>query len=169
MPEFTLRDAVSADTESLRRLEDLSFGGDRLSARSFRRLIRSPSAACRVVAVDGQIAGYALLLFRTGTTVARLYSIAVAAQMRGIGLASALLEDAAHIAARRDMTRLRLEVREDNTAAIRLYERLGFRRVGTRTAYYADQATALRYEKRLNRRPLRSSRRAAATAPIQDG
>lgn len=155
MPEFSTRDARPSDVGSLRQLEDASFSGDRLSPRSFRRLIRSASARCRLIEAEGDILGYAIVLFRAGTTVARLYSIAVAARMRGIGLAAALLEDVERIAAKRGMTRLRLEVREDNLPAIRLYERAGFRATGGRAGYYADKMKALRYEKHLRRRPRR--------------
>ncbi|MEJ0097539.1 MAG: hypothetical protein WDM84_05845 [Bauldia sp.] len=40
-------------------------------------------------------------------------------------------------------------MREDNLPAIRLYERLGYRRIGRHARYYADGADALRYEKPL--------------------
>jgi hypothetical protein len=40
-------------------------------------------------------------------------------------------------------------VRYDNASAIALYESSGFRQFGEHTHYYADGATALRYEKAL--------------------
>src|SRR5690606_3851080 len=53
---------------------------------------------------------------------------------------------------------LRLEVREDNEVAIRLYEGLGFHRTGRRDAYYEDGASALRFERTAltHRTPARS-------------
>ena len=98
-----------------------------------------------------EILGYSLLLFRDGTGVARLYSIAVDARHRGRGLAAALLADAERVALKRGRTRVSLEVRDDNGAAIRLYERLGYRLIGRNADYYADGAGARRYEKRLDR------------------
>jgi ribosomal protein S18 acetylase RimI-like enzyme len=50
-------------------------------------------------------------------------------------------------AADRGCRRLRLEVRQDNAAAIRLYERRGYRRFAARGTYYEDGADAWRYEK----------------------
>ncbi len=44
---------------------------------------------------------------------------------------------------------LRLEVREDNSRAIRIYEKSGYRKIGREPGYYEDGATALRYEKTL--------------------
>jgi len=47
------------------------------------------------------------------------------------------------------VSRLRLEVRKDNAAAIGLYERLDFHRFGEKRGFYEDGADAWRYEKRL--------------------
>jgi ribosomal protein S18 acetylase RimI-like enzyme len=160
MRSLSIRDATLSDLGRLSALENDSFRSDRLSARSLRRLIGSASAACRVVRGGAEILGYYLLLFRAGTRVARLYSIAVDRRHRGEGVASSLMANAERAARRRGRSRLRLEVRDDNRAAIRLYERLGYRLIGRRAGYYADNANALRYEKRLDRRrqaPARSA------------
>ncbi len=152
MRTLPIRDATLADLDCLSALERDSFSSDRISPRSFRRLIRSASAVCRVMRDRAAILGYYLLLFRSGTGVARLYSIAVDRRHRGRGIARALIASAERTARRGGRTRIRLEVREDNRAAIGLYERLGYRPTGRRTAYYADRADAVRYEKRLDRR-----------------
>ncbi|MCB1495978.1 MAG: GNAT family N-acetyltransferase [Bauldia sp.] len=149
MRSFSIGDAALSDIDGLVRLEEASFGSDRISRRSFRWLIRSASAICRVARAGDAIAGYAVVLTRDGGSVARLYSIAADKPWQGIGLATTLIADAERAARDRGMTRLRLEVREDNSGAIRLYERLGFGRSGLRAEYYADKANAIRYEKRL--------------------
>jgi ribosomal protein S18 acetylase RimI-like enzyme len=146
---FTFDDATPADVDGLVELENVCFDSDRLSRRSFRKLIDSPTAACRVVTSAGRIMGYALLLFRSGTGLARLYSIAVHPDQRGAGIGALLLKDSETCAFERGRVILRLEVREDNAAAIRLYERLGYRRIGRYLNYYADKTDALRFEKRL--------------------
>ncbi len=153
MPDFAIRNARSEDVEALVRLEAASFRADRVSRESFRRLIGQASAALRVVATNGSIAGYALVLFRAHAGVARLYSIAVAEAARGKGMAEALVRDGEKIARRRGCDRLRLEVREDNLPALRLYQRLGYRPFGRHRAYYADGTDALRLERRLAERP----------------
>jgi len=147
----SIRAATLSDVDRLMALETDSFGSDRLSPRSFRHFVRSATAACRVIRQGVEVLGYYLLIFREGAGVARLYSIAVDARHRGRGLAAALLADAERVARRRGRTRVTLEVREDNSAAIRLYERLGYRLKGRAADYYADGAGARRYEKRLDR------------------
>lgn len=149
MASFILRNADRADVPGLVSLEADVFASDRLSLRSFRRLIGVASAACRVAMADGVLAGYHVLLFRRGSTVARLYSIAVAPGFRGRGLAAILMRDAEEVARERGSRRLRLEVREDNAAAIRLYERLGYRAFRRVAGYYADGAHGHRYERNL--------------------
>ena len=151
MPGVSLRYAKDADLDGLRALEAQSFASDRLARRSLRRLISRPSAALRVAAGEpgGPVHAYSLVLFRKGSSVARLYSIAVAAERRGSGLGRRLLGDAERLAASRKKRVLRLEVRADNAPAIRLYESRGYRLIGRYARYYADDADALRYEKRL--------------------
>ena len=121
-----IRDAVPADLDRLTELEKRCFDSDRLSRRSFRKLIDSPTATCRVATADNHIVGYTLLLFRTGTGLARLYSIAADPAWRGHGLGDALMDAAEQYAHEEKRLYLRLEVRRDNAGAIRLYERRGY-------------------------------------------
>jgi [ribosomal protein S18]-alanine N-acetyltransferase len=139
--------ASAADLGALIDLENRSFSSDRLSPESLRRLVSSPSAAVIVVTVGQAFAGYAVVLFRAGSRVARLYSLAVEPDHRGLG--RELLGAAEKEAASRGCSLLRLEVREDNARAINLYQRACYRRFGRKPDYYADGATALRFEKSL--------------------
>ena len=95
----------------------------------------------------GTLLGKAVVFVRRGTDIARLYSIAVADAARGRGLGVALLTAAERAARKRGAARMRLEVRQDNAAAIRLYERQGYRRFGARAHFYEDGGDAWRYEK----------------------
>lgn len=147
--DFLYRIADSADLPALLQIENQAFTQDQLSHRSFRTLLRSESAQVVVAdAADGML-GYALVLFRHGAGVARLYSLAIAPGARGLGLGAGLLEQAERSAQARNCRALRLEVRIDNAPAIGLYERRGYRRFGSHTGYYADGADAWRYEKAL--------------------
>jgi ribosomal protein S18 acetylase RimI-like enzyme len=144
-----IRLAARADLDRLVALEQVAFSTDRMSRRSFRRFISSPHASLTVMARGEALEGYALVLFREGSDVARLYSIAIAPHASGRGLGKALLEAAENAATARHCRVLRLEVHERNAAAIRRYERSGYRRFGHHAHYYADRGHALRFEKRL--------------------
>jgi ribosomal protein S18 acetylase RimI-like enzyme len=142
-----LRPGAPSDVAALDEIERRAFATDRMAPRSFRSLIGSASASVIVAERDGAVAGYAAVLFRAGTFVARLYSIAVKADLSGQGIGSALLTAAENEALAHDCLFMRLEVHAKNRRAAKLYERAGYRPIGRVQDYYADGADALRFEK----------------------
>ena len=139
-----LRDATVADLPALLVLE-AQFPGDRMSRRQFLHHLGNPRARLRVVLVDGLVKGYHLVLRRRFSRWARLYSIAVAHTARGAGLGRRLLADAERLARRGGARGLRLEVRQDNAAAVALYASAGYRRVKVLRRYYDDGGHGWRY------------------------
>lgn len=145
-----VRPATPADLPALEALESAGFTGDRLSRRSLRRLLSRPSASTLVAVADGEIVGYAMLLFRQGSEAARLYSLVRSPASAGRGVGEALLVAAERAAAEHGAVEMRLEVRPDNDRATGLYERRGYS-VSARTAdYYADHSDAVRMRKSLS-------------------
>lgn len=141
---FTIRNAEVADLPALLALEQQAFTGDRFNARQFRHLLIRARARFLVATETDQLLGYGVNLYRAGATRARLYGIAVAECARGQGVASALIAALAADARRQGCRSLGLEVRTDNTAAQRVYRRLGFHGEGTLSAYYQDGTAAVR-------------------------
>jgi ribosomal-protein-alanine N-acetyltransferase len=145
-----VRRADISDLDDLVTLEDRTFDSDRLSRAQYRRHLDSDSALVLVASASHRhFLGTAVLFFRKGSHVARLYSLATRPKARGKGVGSALIEAATQAAQRRGCHTLRLEVRTDNATAISLYERLGYQRIGQYVRYYEDGADAWRYEKAL--------------------
>ncbi|MGN6763740.1 MAG: GNAT family N-acetyltransferase, partial [Rhizobiaceae bacterium] len=144
-----IRAALVADIDALLAIENAAFATDRISRRSFRLLIERDTASVLVADEGDGLMGYCVVLYRTGSGVARLYSIAVSPGTNGRGVGKALLQAAEDAAFENDRLILRLEVREDNPRAIMLYEKNGYRPIGKEPDYYEDGATALRYEKML--------------------
>jgi ribosomal protein S18 acetylase RimI-like enzyme len=97
--------------------------------------------------VDGKVEGCAIVAYRTGLTSARLYSLAVAPRLQGLGYGARLLEAAERAARRRGCLSLRLEVRMRNRAARGMYERRAYRTIAKLDPYYEDGAPALRLER----------------------
>lgn len=151
MNAIQIRPAVPADLDDLVMIENAVFSTDRLSRRSLKRFIAVDSAILMVAPGPQGLDGDALVGFRRGSQLARLYSIAVLPRASGRGLGRALLEASEAAARGRGATALRLEVRADNPSAIRLYERMGYRRFGIHEDYYEDGEAAWRYEKPLAR------------------
>ena len=144
---LVVREAVFDDLDAIAKLEHDAFPDDQLSRRSLRYFLRASHRPVIAAAIDGEVAGYALVSLRKGLRSVRIYSIAVSSRFarRGVGLA--LLRACEAYARLRGRTGLTLEVRYDNAPAIALYEKWGFRQFGEHEDYYADGATALRLEK----------------------
>jgi ribosomal protein S18 acetylase RimI-like enzyme len=147
--DIRARKAEPGDVDALTELEQRVFATDRLSRRSLRRFLTSPSAEVIVAEQGAQLCGTAIVLFRPRSVVARLYSIAVAPPMGGRGVAPMLLEAAEAAALARGCRAIRLEVHETNHAAISRYHKSGYREFGRVRRYYEDGGDALRFEKRL--------------------
>jgi len=147
----TIREAGVQDVDALVALEQAAFQGDRISRRQFRYLLTRGHARTLVAPdpLGRGLLGYVMLLFSRGTSLARLYSIAVSAAARGMGLGRELVRAAEEVAGRNGCADLRLEVRRDNPASLALFRGMGFREFGTIEDYYEDHMGALRLQKSL--------------------
>lgn len=152
-----LRAARLPDLDALVALERACFAGQRASRRTLRHAILSPTMSQLVaIAEDGEhrdgdeiLVGVATLERRRQSASARLSLIAVSPLRAGRGLGGLLLDAAEAEAVAKGCSRIRLETRLENGAAIRLYERHGFIRYAVKLGYYEDGATAWCYEKAL--------------------
>lgn len=144
-----IRRAKLNDAATLERIEAVSFDSDRLSRRSLNHHLQSETADVLLAETAGAAVGYAMMFYRRGTSVGRLYSIATLAEARGKGVARALMAACERAARKRGCAVLRLEVRPDNAAAIRLYGALGYVVFGRHENYYEDGTPALRFDKPL--------------------
>lgn len=121
------------DAAGLAELEKLCFS----SPWSEKELAASAALSYAVyftARVDGEIAGYAGMYIAADR--GEINNIAVFPRFRRCGVASALLNALAAEGKSRGLSKLCLDVRSSNTAALYLYEKNGFYRVGLRRGYY---------------------------------
>jgi [ribosomal protein S18]-alanine N-acetyltransferase len=146
-----VRRAELSDLDDLVALEQATFDHDQVSRAQYRRHLDSDTARVLVASANHRrFLGTALVFFRKGNHAARLYSIASLPEARGKGVGTALIEAVEAAARQRRCGAVRLEVRTDNDSAIRLYERLGYRRIGAVIkGFYEDGSDAYRFEKSL--------------------
>lgn len=150
MDPVHIRRATLADTAGVLALEAL-FPSDRMSARSIRRFIRSPGARVWVAVRDAQVLGNLVMLMRANSRRARIYSVVVGPQARGLGIGNRLVDAAESAAREAGRTSMSLEVRADNDAARALYARRGYAEVMPLPGYYDDGGDGLRLNKSLAR------------------
>ncbi|MBK8175675.1 MAG: GNAT family N-acetyltransferase/peptidase C39 family protein [Rhodospirillales bacterium] len=145
-----IRSATADDLPALIDIENRAFVSDRISRRAFRYLLSKANAETLVEQTDaGAVRGYAIILFNRGTSLARLYSIAVDPACHRQGVGAALLIEAERVARDHAAAYMRLEVRADSTVNQAFYRAHGFRVFGMQPHYYEDDVTAVRMEKSL--------------------
>lgn len=131
-----LRPLAESDLDRVLELESELFGAGAWSAQAYREELAHPGRYYVAAEHEGTLAGYAGIALGED---AEVMTVGVAAEHRGRGLGTALLVDLLNRARRARVRRVFLEVRAGNHTAQRLYERAGFRPIGTRPGYYGDE------------------------------
>jgi ribosomal-protein-alanine N-acetyltransferase len=83
---------------------------------------------------SGTVMGYFLMMMAIDE--AHLLNLTVRADLQGKGFGRFLLDKAMTIAGRNDMKAVLLEVRPTNQRALSVYQKAGFKTIGTRKNYY---------------------------------
>jgi len=89
---------------------------------------------CRVVELRGVVSGYGVMSL--GANEVHILNLCIHRELRDQGAGRLLLQYLLNAARSAGMHDAFLEVRPSNTSAIRLYESLGFVRIGVRKGYY---------------------------------
>lgn len=147
--KFQYRPANINDIDALITLEEACFSSDKLSRRSFKRFIVNQQSIVHVCFKQEKIVAYLLIVFHRGTRLARLYSMAVLSDYRGLGLSKKLLDAGENLALDKGALYLRLEVNSTNHVAIALYKKLNYREFAFIKNYYEDKSDAIRMQKRI--------------------
>lgn len=143
--------AEKDDVAHLVEIEKSCFDYDALGARNFNYFIDKGHSDLIVMLLSKKIIGYGLLLYRKGTSLCRLYSVAIDKDYQGMSLGKDLMLKLELYAANRDSSYIRLEVKSTNLAAIRLYENLQYKRFSIKHHYYEDSDDALCMEKKVQK------------------
>ncbi|MGN1112097.1 MAG: ribosomal protein S18-alanine N-acetyltransferase [Acutalibacteraceae bacterium] len=94
------------------------------------------SAHFYVAKLNGEVVGY--IGMHCAADECYIANVGVLKDYRRMGVGSALVKYASDKAKEMKMSFISLEVRPSNTAAVRIYERFGFERVGLRKDFYSE-------------------------------
>lgn len=139
-----IRRATLEDLESVLSIEQ-TFGAEAFSRRSLHRFILTK----KMFVYGTPALAYCIVLNKSNSTKVRLYSIAVSESHRGMGVGSRMLTELERLARDQGMTHVRLEVSEENIAAIGLYRSRGYKVIGRILSYYESGQAAIKMEKSL--------------------
>lgn len=89
---------------------------------------------CWVLDLHGEIAAYGVM--SVAVEEAHVLNLCVKPEVQGCGLGQRMLSYLMDLACQHHAKTVFLEVRPSNTAALKLYHKLGFHEIGTRKAYY---------------------------------
>jgi len=135
--------ATEADVFTLVELDEACFAaGERWTPGMWSDEIASPTTTVLLLGEDDAPTS-AAASFTQVAEVADLNRVMVHPQVRGRGLARALIREGAAWAEEHGAERMLLEVRHDNQTAIGLYRQLGFETIDTRPNYYGAGLDAI--------------------------
>jgi len=140
---YRIENANWRDLGDLRRIEQVCFPKDAWPLLDLLAVLTYPNLVRLKAVHEGRMIGF-VAGDRKSDQLAWIATIGVLPEFRGQGIASALLKECE---TRLDVARIRLNVRRENKAALRLYEDFGYRWIDTWPRYYNDGSAALIYEK----------------------
>ena len=132
--KLEIRETKPEDIVTVLELERENFP-DPWSVANITETLNQPHNICLSAVEVGKVVGY---LFATLIEEVEILAISVSKSRKRQGIGKALMEELAKIALEKEISRLILEVRENNQDAILFYEKMGFVRDGIRAEYYRD-------------------------------
>jgi N6-L-threonylcarbamoyladenine synthase len=127
---------IESDLDHVLAIERVSFPSPWSRGLFLDELLQPATRAWFVADSPWGLLGYAGLM--EVEDEGHLLNLAVRADARGRGVATALIAAVLEEARRRGVHRLTLEVRPSNAVALEAYRRAGFEDVGRRPGYYSD-------------------------------
>jgi ribosomal-protein-alanine N-acetyltransferase len=136
--DIKLREITMRLLDRLCGIEKQCFKQEAFTKQQIAYLISDCNNIRLAAIVDGEIAGFVIarLNIARNITFGHILTIDVAPAYRRKGIAQTLLQEIETILRERDINECRLEVRENNFAALNLYKKLGYIRIGRLEKYY---------------------------------
>jgi ribosomal-protein-alanine N-acetyltransferase len=133
-----IEDASIRDLDRLFEIETQCFNEEAFTRKQIAQLFKDYSAISLVAKENDKIIGFVIgmIYFDRNASAGHILTIDVSPANRRKGVGSKLLRTIETIFKEKGVKTSNLEVREDNVAAINLYEKLGYQRIGTLKNYY---------------------------------
>lgn len=129
-----IKKATVADVEDIVEIEAGSFP-DPWDRELFLEALNSQSKNVLICLSDEDISGF--IVFEKVLDEGHITDLAVKKEFRRRGIASKLISHVLDAAGKEGIKEIFLEVRDTNEAAMDLYSRFGFKKIGDRKAYYS--------------------------------
>lgn len=136
--DVKIEDASLKYLDKLFEIEKQCFTNEAFSKQQISYLLTEYNTINLVAKVNDEIAGFVIMQLDSEDDKAfgHIITLNVALKFRRKGVAQRMLQEEESILKSRGISECRLEVRQDNAAAIALYKRLGYNEVGVLKRYY---------------------------------
>jgi ribosomal-protein-alanine N-acetyltransferase len=135
LPKLLIDEMKPEDLDEVMAIEEASFPTP-WPRQIFEMELKSKRSFKRVSRIGGVVTGYiiAWMVYDEG----HILNIAVHPNFRREGIGETLMRECLDHFSKEGARYAILEVRRSNMAAIKLYEKLGFKSIGVRRGYYTD-------------------------------
>jgi ribosomal-protein-alanine acetyltransferase len=139
--------SVKIETATIRLLDQLyaieeqCFSEEAFSRRQIAYLLTDYNTIALVAKINFEIAGFIIAQIDVEDSVeyGHIVTLNIPHDYRRKHVATQLLQEIQAILRQRGITEIRLEVREDNHAAVKLYQTLGYQTLGKLEKYYGKK------------------------------
>ena len=138
---------IKIETGSIRLLDKLAeieaecFDQEAFTKRQIAYLLSDYNTIALIAKANSNIAGFiiAQVEIDSGQPYGHIVTINVAPSFRRNGIGSKMLNEVEEILRQKGITECRLEVREDNSAALKLYQKNRYLKIGRLEKYYGQK------------------------------
>jgi [ribosomal protein S18]-alanine N-acetyltransferase len=136
--EIKLETASPKLLDKLFEIEQQCFDQEAFTKRQIAYLLTDYNTIGLIAKADNDLAGFVIaqVEMEEGVKFGHIITLNIAKEFRGKGIAQKLLREVETILKEKGIRECRLEVREDNHAAIKLYQALGYQKISKLERYY---------------------------------
>ncbi|MGB9684038.1 MAG: ribosomal protein S18-alanine N-acetyltransferase [Candidatus Bathyarchaeales archaeon] len=137
---LTIEDASIRHLDRLYEIEIECFKREAFTKQQIAQLLTSPNSISLIARENDKIVGFiiGMLTMEDNMLVGHVLTVDVSPSHRRRGVGIHLLHEIEKIFKGKQARICRLEVREDNIAALSLYQKLGYKKVAKLEYYYED-------------------------------
>ena len=126
--------------DKLYEIEKQCFKQEAFTKQQLAYLLTDYNAIGLAARVNGEIAGFAIARVEIGRNAqfVHILTVDITLSYRRKGIAQTMLHEIETLFKARGIEECRLEVREGNVAALSLYQKLGYKKIGRLEKYYGN-------------------------------
>jgi ribosomal-protein-alanine N-acetyltransferase len=139
--ELKIENASIKQLDELFKIEEDCFDQEAFTKQQIAYLLSDFNTVALIAKSNVDIAGFVIAQIEVeeNAEYGHIVTINVAPKFRRKGIATRLLQEIESFLKQRSITQIRLEVREDNNAALKLYNKLDYMTQGKLDRYYGNK------------------------------